>query len=233
MRCSRASKRRITGPEFRVVPSGGQPAGPAYDYYMSKFEITNDEFVRFLNDAQANRFNARGTNLHFDAEGDVWINPEMQRERDEVFAVRNSRVQYFPEYPVGFRYSVAPDVPATAGRTPTTPSPACRGNRERVGRARPRARARRPPPARPAVDGRRARRRKSRQRYAGYAALHPDELKIVGVAEPVAHKNERFAKKYGIPDEHRFVTWEHALDVPNSPTWPSSPCRTGCIISRP
>jgi predicted dehydrogenase len=49
--------------------------------------------------------------------------------------------------------------------------------------------------------------------YAGYAALHPDELKIVGVAEPVAHKNERFAKKYGIPDEHRFVTWEHALDV--------------------
>ena len=50
--------------------------------------------------------------------------------------------------------------------------------------------------------------------YAGYAALHPDELKIVGVAEPVAHKNERFAKKYGISDEHRFVTWEHALDVP-------------------
>ncbi len=50
--------------------------------------------------------------------------------------------------------------------------------------------------------------------YAGYAALHPNELKIVGVAEPVAHKNERFAKKYGIPDEHRFVTWEHALDLP-------------------
>jgi predicted dehydrogenase len=50
--------------------------------------------------------------------------------------------------------------------------------------------------------------------YAGYAAAHPDELKIVGVAEPVAHKNERFAKKYGIADEHRFVTWEHALDVP-------------------
>jgi predicted dehydrogenase len=50
--------------------------------------------------------------------------------------------------------------------------------------------------------------------YAGYAALHPDELKIVGVAEPVAHKNDRFAKKYGIADEHRFVTWEHALDAP-------------------
>jgi predicted dehydrogenase len=50
--------------------------------------------------------------------------------------------------------------------------------------------------------------------YAGYASAHPDELKIVGVAEPVAHKNERFAKMYGIPDERRFVTWEHALDIP-------------------
>jgi predicted dehydrogenase len=50
--------------------------------------------------------------------------------------------------------------------------------------------------------------------YAGYAAAHPDELRIVGVAEPVAHKNERFARKYGIPEEHRFVTWEHALDLP-------------------
>ena len=50
--------------------------------------------------------------------------------------------------------------------------------------------------------------------YAGYAALHPEELKIVGVAEPMAHKNERFAKKYGISDDHRFVTWEYALDIP-------------------
>ncbi|MCX6561338.1 MAG: Gfo/Idh/MocA family oxidoreductase [Candidatus Aminicenantes bacterium] len=50
--------------------------------------------------------------------------------------------------------------------------------------------------------------------YAGYADAHADELRIVGVAEPVAHKNERFAKKYGITDEHRFVTWEHALDIP-------------------
>lgn len=50
--------------------------------------------------------------------------------------------------------------------------------------------------------------------YAAYAAARPDELRIVGVAEPVAHKNERFARQYGIPDEHRFVTWEHALDIP-------------------
>lgn len=50
--------------------------------------------------------------------------------------------------------------------------------------------------------------------YAGYSLLHPEELKMVGVAEPVPYKNETFAKKYGIFDKHRFVTWEHALDVP-------------------
>ncbi len=44
--------------------------------------------------------------------------------------------------------------------------------------------------------------------YAGYALKYPDELKIVGVAEPIAYKNERFAKAHGIPDENRFPSWE-------------------------
>ena len=44
--------------------------------------------------------------------------------------------------------------------------------------------------------------------YAGYALKYPDELKIVGVAEPVTHKNERFAKAHNIPDENRFPSWE-------------------------
>lgn len=44
--------------------------------------------------------------------------------------------------------------------------------------------------------------------YAGYALKYPDELKIVGVAEPISHKNERFAKAHNIPDENRFPSWE-------------------------
>ncbi|MFC2097736.1 Gfo/Idh/MocA family protein [Bacteroidota bacterium] len=50
--------------------------------------------------------------------------------------------------------------------------------------------------------------------YASYAKKFPDELKIVGVAEPIPHKNERFAKMYDIPDKHRFPSWDNALDVP-------------------
>ncbi|MEN8202823.1 MAG: Gfo/Idh/MocA family oxidoreductase [Bacteroidota bacterium] len=50
--------------------------------------------------------------------------------------------------------------------------------------------------------------------YASYAEKYPDELKIVGVAEPIPFRRERFAEKYNIPEEHQWVTWEHALEIP-------------------
>jgi len=50
--------------------------------------------------------------------------------------------------------------------------------------------------------------------YASYADSYPDELKIVGVAEPIPYRRDTFAKRYGIPKEHQWVTWEHALEIP-------------------
>ena len=50
--------------------------------------------------------------------------------------------------------------------------------------------------------------------YSGYAAKFPEELKIVGVAEPIPYRNEHLAKTYGIPEENRFVTWEHVFERP-------------------
>jgi predicted dehydrogenase len=50
--------------------------------------------------------------------------------------------------------------------------------------------------------------------YAGYALKFPQEIKIVGVAEPVGHKNERFAKAHNISDENRFSTWEDVFNRP-------------------
>jgi hypothetical protein len=50
--------------------------------------------------------------------------------------------------------------------------------------------------------------------YASYAEKNPDELKIVGVAEPIPFRNNRFAKRYDIPEENRFVTWEHVFERP-------------------
>ena len=50
--------------------------------------------------------------------------------------------------------------------------------------------------------------------YGNYAIEYPGQLKIVGVAEPIPIRNERYSKKHGIPDSNRFVTWEHVFQRP-------------------
>ena len=50
--------------------------------------------------------------------------------------------------------------------------------------------------------------------YGEYATEYPRELDIVGVAEPIVERNDRHAKTHNIPDENRFVTWEHVLERP-------------------
>ena len=50
--------------------------------------------------------------------------------------------------------------------------------------------------------------------YGDYAVRYPGELDIVGVAEPIPIRNDRYAAKHDIPDEHRFVTWEHVFQRP-------------------
>ncbi|QCR22262.1 Gfo/Idh/MocA family protein [Pontibacter sp. SGAir0037] len=50
--------------------------------------------------------------------------------------------------------------------------------------------------------------------YGNFAAKFPDQMKIVGVAEPVEFRNDLYAKTHSIPDEHRFDTWERVFDKP-------------------
>jgi predicted dehydrogenase len=50
--------------------------------------------------------------------------------------------------------------------------------------------------------------------YASYALKYPPELRIVGVAEPIPFRNDRFTRKYGIPAERRFASWEEIFKVP-------------------
>ncbi len=50
--------------------------------------------------------------------------------------------------------------------------------------------------------------------YGNYGIQFPKELNIVGVAEPISIRNKRYAKKHNIPEENRFVTWEHVFDRP-------------------
>ena len=50
--------------------------------------------------------------------------------------------------------------------------------------------------------------------YASYSQKYPDELKIVGVAEPIEYRRKKFSALYQIPSKYQWVTWEHALEIP-------------------
>lgn len=50
--------------------------------------------------------------------------------------------------------------------------------------------------------------------YGNYAVRYPEEMDIVGVAEPIPLRNDRYAAKHNIPSENRFPTWERVFDRP-------------------
>lgn len=50
--------------------------------------------------------------------------------------------------------------------------------------------------------------------YGRYAVAFPKDVKMVGVAEPIAFRNERFSKTHSIEEKNRFKTWEDVFAVP-------------------
>lgn len=50
--------------------------------------------------------------------------------------------------------------------------------------------------------------------YGNFALSYPDEMDVVGVAEPIPVRNERYTEKHNIPEENRFETWEHVFQRP-------------------
>jgi hypothetical protein len=50
--------------------------------------------------------------------------------------------------------------------------------------------------------------------YGDYAIEYPEQLNIVGVAEPNALRNERYAIKHGISNDRRFLRWEDIFSQP-------------------
>ncbi|TFH17976.1 MAG: DUF2341 domain-containing protein [Lentisphaerales bacterium] len=75
-------------PEMLEVTGGGQPDGPAYTFFMSKYEIRNSDYVEFLNDAKQNQFNERGTNMYFDGGGNVFMDSGMLNS-EKLFSITN------------------------------------------------------------------------------------------------------------------------------------------------
>lgn len=50
--------------------------------------------------------------------------------------------------------------------------------------------------------------------YGDYAVEYPEELDIVGVAEPIEIRRTRYMKKHNIPIKQSFYTWEDVFKVP-------------------
>jgi predicted dehydrogenase len=50
--------------------------------------------------------------------------------------------------------------------------------------------------------------------YGGFAAKYPNLLDIVGVAEPIPIRNERYTAKHQIAEANRFDTWERVFERP-------------------
>jgi predicted dehydrogenase len=50
--------------------------------------------------------------------------------------------------------------------------------------------------------------------YSSYSKRYPDKMKVVAVAEPVAHKREAFAKEYNIPPSLQFASYEQVAAQP-------------------
>lgn len=50
--------------------------------------------------------------------------------------------------------------------------------------------------------------------YGNFAVEFPDELDIIGVAEPIQIRNDRYTQKHNIPEENRFKTWEDVFTRP-------------------
>ncbi|MCP4250367.1 MAG: formylglycine-generating enzyme family protein [bacterium] len=58
-----------------VPATDNQPGGPTYPFEVAVYEVTNDDFAAFLNDALVNQTNERGHYLYHDTDsGDVYIN---------------------------------------------------------------------------------------------------------------------------------------------------------------
>jgi predicted dehydrogenase len=50
--------------------------------------------------------------------------------------------------------------------------------------------------------------------YGNYATKYPDELDIIGVAEPKEIRRKRYSEKHGIAKENQFLTWEDVFKRP-------------------
>jgi len=100
-----------------VPASDAEPGGPAYDYDVALFEVTNAQYAAFLNDAEMHNEiqnpglgDERGDHMRWREPplntGDVGLEVGDAGDYDSVFDISRSLLTYNSGLPVGQRYDV-------------------------------------------------------------------------------------------------------------------------------
>ena len=83
---------------MRLVRGGRQPNGPDYDFMMSKYEVTNRDFCKFLNDAMKTRIIFAARHMFFDNNGNVFMDASGDNQK-KLFSMTNLiSAENKPEY---------------------------------------------------------------------------------------------------------------------------------------
>ncbi len=70
-------------------------------------QISNEEFMYFLNDTELHPTSLRAANMVFDEYGNVWISKAKGKDKGRLFQISKSRLAYDDNRPVGERYAYA------------------------------------------------------------------------------------------------------------------------------
>lgn len=92
----------LNNTKLNLIPGKLVNNGPEHSLYISKFETTNDQFLKFLNYLEKHQ--GVKTNVFFDFEGNVYMNKKMLKNRHELFCIKESKLIYNSTKPPGMRY---------------------------------------------------------------------------------------------------------------------------------
>ncbi|MFN0138419.1 MAG: SUMF1/EgtB/PvdO family nonheme iron enzyme [Phycisphaerae bacterium] len=106
---------RVEPPPMRRVPGGdlgtgiGSAAGPAYDFDIGQFEVTNLDYTDFLNDAELDAgATERSSNMVFDVSTGTVYTPIGLVMFATQSGTPTSRIRWNAADPVGSRYTIEP-----------------------------------------------------------------------------------------------------------------------------
>jgi len=84
-----------------MIPGGGQPRGPDYDFYVSRFEVTNDNSFGPQSMPRPTPTTQPAAICGSTSTATLVQPGHAARQKDTLFHITHSRLVYNPNYPLG------------------------------------------------------------------------------------------------------------------------------------